>query len=178
MTAYGGAQCGGFGCGTVFAVTRSGVENVMHAFKGGSDGTEPTAGLVDVGGTFYGVTLSGGSAFSGTVYSITPGGQESVLYTFQGGNDGKLPASQLVYLGGLLYGTTQWGGTGCAACGTVYSIDLSGNETVLYSFQGPFGNGGTQPSGRLLPIGRRWLYGTTAVGGGLGDGGTVFRIAP
>jgi uncharacterized repeat protein (TIGR03803 family) len=53
-TTYNGgasANCTG-GCGTVFAVTVQGDETVVHAFAGGADGANPSAGLIEVGGTF------------------------------------------------------------------------------------------------------------------------------
>jgi uncharacterized repeat protein (TIGR03803 family) len=37
---------------------------------------------------------------------------------------------------GTLYGTTNQGG-GLNSNGTVYKVDSSGNETVLYRFTGP-----------------------------------------
>lgn len=90
----GGTGCGNFvglgpGCGTVFKVTPLGVESVLHSFQGGSDGANPNAGLVNVGGTLYGTTFIGGGTGCGgvgcgTVFRVTPKGVESVLYSFQG----------------------------------------------------------------------------------------------
>ena len=51
-TVYGGGPCHGrcFG-GTVFAITTSGGETVLHSFEVGSkDGKNPRAGLIDVSG--------------------------------------------------------------------------------------------------------------------------------
>ena len=48
------------GCGTVFSVTPSGQEKVLHAFAGASDGANPNAALIDVNGTLYGTTVHGG----------------------------------------------------------------------------------------------------------------------
>jgi uncharacterized repeat protein (TIGR03803 family) len=134
----GGTGCGsnglpGPGCGTVFKVTPLGVENVVHSFQGGSDGANPNAGLVNVGGTLYGTTTQGGGGTGaycanggcGTVFKVTPAGVESVLYSFQGGSDGDTPSGDLINVGGTLYGTTQYGGgTGCIGpgCGTVFKV--------------------------------------------------------
>jgi uncharacterized repeat protein (TIGR03803 family) len=65
------------GCGTVYSVTPSGSEKVLHRFQSGSDGARPNAGLLSLSGTFYGTTLTGGGkgchgAGCGTVFSITP----------------------------------------------------------------------------------------------------------
>ena len=62
------------GCGTVFSVSKSGVERVLHSFAGESDGGNPVASLVDVNGTLYGTTanhlLRGGGV--STVFALTP----------------------------------------------------------------------------------------------------------
>lgn len=77
-------QCasGNYGCGTVFAVTTSGTESVLHNFKGGEDGANPNGGLAYVSGSLYGTTYSGGTgtcnpssghtAGCGTIFEITP----------------------------------------------------------------------------------------------------------
>jgi uncharacterized repeat protein (TIGR03803 family) len=191
----GGTGCGsvgavGPGCGTVFKVTPLGVESVLHSFQGGTDGANPSAGLVNVGGTLYGTTFGGGGAGCGgsgcgTVFKVTPKGVETVLHSFQGGSDGSSPLAGLVNVGGTLYGTTQLGGsgTGCiggAGCGTVFKITPLGVEHVIYSFVG--GSDGAFPQGRLINVGGT-LYGTTSYGGGTGcpsggnNGcGTVFKV--
>jgi uncharacterized repeat protein (TIGR03803 family) len=71
-TAGGGASSGCTGCGTVFRITLSGEEKVLHSFAGGSDGAVPKAGLIDVGGTLYGTTSDGGTSKTGTVFALTP----------------------------------------------------------------------------------------------------------
>ena len=49
------------GCGTVFEVSRDGIETTLHAF-GLSDGAQPVAGLLrDKSGILYGNTTQGGS---------------------------------------------------------------------------------------------------------------------
>lgn len=42
-----------------------GVENVVHAFQGGSDGEYPEAGLLKVNGKLYGTTNGGGGRMTG-----------------------------------------------------------------------------------------------------------------
>jgi uncharacterized repeat protein (TIGR03803 family) len=63
-TAEGGEHCRRGGCGTVFAITTSGTETVLHSFKGKpeGDGSRPQAGLTNVNGTLYGTTYGGGRA--------------------------------------------------------------------------------------------------------------------
>ena len=73
-TLYGTTETGGAsGRGTVFALDPvTGAERVVHSFAGGTaDGSSPEAGLVDVGGTLYGTTQSGGKHGSGTIYSLS-----------------------------------------------------------------------------------------------------------
>ena len=56
------------GCGTVFSITTSGGETVLHSFKGKS-GSYPFAALLDVSGTLYGTTSDGGAnRYYGTVF--------------------------------------------------------------------------------------------------------------
>jgi len=65
------------GCGTVYSVSTSGAEQVLHLFTGGSDGAVPHAALVNVDGMLYGTTAEGGKLGChregcGTVFAITP----------------------------------------------------------------------------------------------------------
>lgn len=73
-TSSGGAYCtvGGGGCGTVFSITTSGKESVLHSFGSVSDGTSPRAGLTNANGTLYGTTFTGGTYNNGTVFALTP----------------------------------------------------------------------------------------------------------
>lgn len=173
-TNLGGTECGpSAGCGTVFSITTSGKETVLHSFSSGTDGAGPTAGLVDVGGTLYGTTLNGGgvgcSGFGcGTVFSITRSGKEKVLYNFKGSHDAANPWAGLTNVHGTLYGTTTSGGT--SGYGTIFSITRSGKESILYSFA-RYGDG-IAPFARLRDL-NGTLYGTTTHGGAH-NYGTVF----
>ena len=79
---YGTTRSGGnagcfrhLGCGTVFSVTPSGMERVLHVFTGGSDGEAPTSNLIEVNGVLYGTTSGAGLGEGGdfgTVFSLTP----------------------------------------------------------------------------------------------------------
>jgi uncharacterized repeat protein (TIGR03803 family) len=126
-TRKGGAYyCSGSptGCGTVFSITTSGTEKVLHSFGNGTDGSYAPTGLIDVGGTLYGTTGYGGKyctgAFGcGTVFSITTGGMEKVLHSFGAGSDGIFPVG-LTDVNGTLYGTTAEGGA--QGYGTVFTL--------------------------------------------------------
>jgi uncharacterized repeat protein (TIGR03803 family) len=172
------------GCGTVYSITPSGTETVLHSFKGGEDGASPEARLIVRNGTLYGTTLERGETCRqfgcGTVFSITPSGQETALHGFTGSPDGERPFAPLLNVNGTLYGTTSSGGShvgancGSTGCGTVFSITPGGKEKVLYSF-GAYGNDGLGPESGLIDV-KGTLYGTTD-GGGAYNNGTVFSIS-
>ena len=123
-TSGGGANCSASGgCGTVFSITTSGKETVLHSFGGSGDGDGPVADLTNVNGTLYGTTILGGASNSGTVFAITTSGKETVLYSFGSeSGDGGLPGAGLTNVNGTLYGTTIYGGA--YGYGTVFSLSL------------------------------------------------------
>jgi uncharacterized repeat protein (TIGR03803 family) len=174
-TSNGGADCEkAGGCGTVFSITTSGTETVLYSFNS-KYGYNPQAGLVNVNGTLYGTTVSGGSSNNGTVFAIKKSGTQRVLHSFGGSGDGEEPLAGLLNVNGMLYGTTFQGGAN--GQGIVFSITTSGKETVLHSF-GPFGSTGDgyRPEAGLISV-KGALYGTTVQGGEHGVG-TVFTITP
>jgi uncharacterized repeat protein (TIGR03803 family) len=167
------------GCGMAFTITPSGTETVLHSFKGKPDGGSPRAALINVNGTFYGTTETGGTYKEGTVFSITPSGKETVLHSFgrnhkRQAGDGEFPYAGLINVNGTLYGTTWEGGANYA--GTVFTITTSGKESVLHSF-GSSGDGELPYAGLINVNGT--LYGTTSHEfGGPNNSGTVFSITP
>jgi uncharacterized repeat protein (TIGR03803 family) len=196
VTFNGGSSChnSGGGCGTVYNVTTSGQETVLHRFSGSPDGALPEAGLIDVKGRLYGTTTAGGLATStlcagggcGTVYSITTSGTENVLYRMSGGSHGASPEASLLEMNGTLYGTTSYGGlvtcghgTYSLSCGTVFSMTTRGkNERDLHEFRG---SDGATPD-YLIDL-NNVLYGTALRGGyvdtcGTNGCGTVFAFTP
>jgi uncharacterized repeat protein (TIGR03803 family) len=68
---YYTSYCHYNGCGTAFSITPGGKEKVLHSFNG-PDGAFPLASLVNVNGTLYGTTDSGGTFGNGTVFALTP----------------------------------------------------------------------------------------------------------
>ena len=111
---------------------------VIHNFTGGADGRYPQVGLTMGGaGTFYGVTIYGGTQGTGSncsyqlgcgvVFKLArsgPGWILTPLHSFAGGSDGVWPKGRVI-IGpdGFLYGTTDVGGTGCfGGCGTVFRL--------------------------------------------------------
>ena len=71
---YGTTEYGGdYNVGTIFRINPyTGAYNVIHNFVYTSDGAEPRAGLVSMGGALYGTTSAGGPSNGGTVFSLTP----------------------------------------------------------------------------------------------------------
>jgi len=134
MTGNGGDlnACGGFGCGVVFKLDRSGKEAVRYSFTGGADGSTTFAGVVrDATGSLYGTTAFGGDlsgcggAGCGVVFKVDPAGRETVLYTFTGGTDGANPQGNLLLdEADNLYGTASGGGDPACQCGVVFKIAL------------------------------------------------------
>jgi uncharacterized repeat protein (TIGR03803 family) len=174
---YGTTYVGGTNnLGTVYKITPTGVETVLHSFMGGAtDGSLPTAALIQGSdGNFYGTTTGGGPIGAGTVFKITATGDETVLYAFIGG-DGIGPFGALVQGNdGNFYGTTSGGGPNFN--GTVFKITPAGVETMLHSFTGGTTDG--RDSGAALIQGSDGnFYGTTGYGG-TSDNGTVFKITP
>jgi len=176
-TLYGTAYAGGiYGYGTVFSFNpETHAEHLLWSFGNGTDGQSPSAGLINVKGTLYGTTYSGGTYGYGTVFSLNPTTDvETVLWSFGNGADGQNPNKRLTNVNGTLYGTTVFGGT-YSDGGTVFSLNPQTHvETVLWSF----GNGtdGLYPESDLLNV-NGTLYGTTLYGGTYG-GGAAFSIVP
>ncbi len=111
--------------GTVFKISTNGAVANLHLFTGGTDGANPTAGLVQGSdGNFYGTTrYGGGTNGDGTVFRISTNGALTSLHLFTGGNDGEYPEAGLIQgTDGSFYGTTSGGGQGGA--GTVFRLTV------------------------------------------------------
>ena len=182
--------CNGYGCGTVFKLTRSAggqwTESILHRFAGGLDGWDPTAGVIfDRAGNLYGTTTGGGGETCpyqygggfygcGTIYQLTPSGagwEENILYAFQNGNDGAYP------FGGLILDRADnLDGTTGGSCGTAFQLTPSREFAVLYYFtgrfqlcQGPYASLTMDAAGNL--------YGTTYDDGPGDSWGNIFSLA-
>jgi uncharacterized repeat protein (TIGR03803 family) len=169
ITAGGGIFPGN---GVIFKLDPNGDETVLHSLTQ-ADGAGSASGLIrDPSGNFYGTTELGGAHNLGAVFKLDALGNYSVLYSFASPKGGDEPFAGLVRdAAGNLYGTTFGGGQ--FGAGTVYKVDPSGNETVLYNFRG--GSDGLFPSSSLLLDRAGNLYGTTDAGGAFGAG-TVFKL--
>jgi len=159
-TTFGGGTAS---CGVIFKLDTAGKETVLYRFSGGNDGRGLFAGLVlDAAGNLFGAAAYGGASNLGTVFRLDASGQLNVLHTFTGGADGAYPYSDLILdPTGNLYGTTYGGGI--SGTGTIFMLDKTGKETILYSFTGVAD--GANPWASLVrdPAGN--LYGTAVYGG-------------
>jgi uncharacterized repeat protein (TIGR03803 family) len=167
----------GFGCGSVFKVSRDGKESIVYEFTGvPTDSQGPDSNVIrDEEGNLYGTGFN-------LIYKISRFGHETELYNFTGGTDGGGDLWGLVRdREGNLYGAASLGGleNGCPevqfplspfnpppvgfGCGVVFKIDPRGRETVLHTFTG--GADGGIPQGQLVRDEEGNLYGTTLMGG-------------
>jgi uncharacterized repeat protein (TIGR03803 family) len=188
----------GYGCGTIFKITPSGMFTTIYIFcpQGGStctDGANPKAALVkDANGEFFGTTEGGGANDAGTVFQITSNGVLTTLYSIcsqSGCLDGEYPVAGLVHgTDGELYGTTAHGGANdnrsCSlggatqGCGTVFRITSNGVITILYSFCSmKHCVDGSEPIAGLVQATDGNFYGTTEYGG-TSRHGTAFKLTP
>ena len=170
------------------ALAAGSTEKVLHRFKGGRDGSAPSAGLIpDKAGNLYGTTASGGTGECqggcGTAFELSPasggGWTETVLYRFTGGSDGAGPEAGLIFdPAGNLYGTTIYGGS--SDNGTIFQLARPATSgaawslNVLHSFIGQ--TDGEYSLGSLVFDQAGNLYGPTLFGGRFG-GGTIFQLA-
>jgi uncharacterized repeat protein (TIGR03803 family) len=106
------------------------------------------------------------------VLPIASGQNLTVLHNFQGSPaDGNSPCSGVALnAGGEMYGTTQVGGA--SDYGTVFELDATGAETVIYQFVG--GDSGAHPCAPLALAASGTIYGST----GFSESayGTIFRM--
>jgi uncharacterized repeat protein (TIGR03803 family) len=133
----------GYGFGTIYRITPTGTETVLHYFGDGSvtnDGQQ-TASPVEQGenalvqsptnGSIYGTTSAGGLNGKGVLFAMTPAGQVTILHSFGDSsvtNDGTVPLSGVIFgTDGNLYGTTGEGGT------TGWTVYGAGAQTAAVS---------------------------------------------
>ena len=182
----GNPGCQWSGCGMVFELTPSASgwsETVLYRFQGGSDGGNPSGGLIfDQQGNLYGLTGDGGSSGAGTAFELSPSAGVwtlNVLYNFAAGYS---PVASLITdTAGNRYGVNNGGLYGN---GSIFKLTPSSSGwiyTSLYDFpvSGSYGSG---PNGPLYMDAQGNLYGTTQAGGDYqvceSGCGVVFELTP
>src|SRR5689334_12676358 len=77
-------------------------ETVLHIFASAGDGADPRSPVIEVKGTLYGTTYSGGDQGFGALYRFDlQTGQEDLLFSFPDRAQGAL-----IRMKGTLYSTT------------------------------------------------------------------------
>ena len=161
---------------------------VLHTFHGApKDGAFPWTQLTrDAEGNLYGTTEEGGDGKGvcssyfygcGTVFKLDKTGKLLWLHSFNSKNGVDPIAGVVRDPAGNLYGTAYLGGdTNCYeyGCGTVFKLDGTGKETLLYKFKGS--PDGWFPNALLVEDKAGNLYGTTQNGGTGKDEGTIFKV--
>ena len=154
-----------------------------------SNGAGPLQIIQGLNGSFYGVTIAGGSdpycprnADCGTIFEITLAGKVTTLHNFCSElqcADGYYPTGLMQASNGNLYGTTQY--RGAHHGGTIFELTPAGKFTTLYSFCAETNcTDGSRPVGALIQATNEKLYGLTANGGGTkceNGCGTMFEIS-
>jgi uncharacterized repeat protein (TIGR03803 family) len=184
---YGTTGWGGLSdWGAVFELNTSGNETLLYSFLGGSDGGYPIGLVRDKVGNLYG-TEAGCDGYGycpGSVFKVDTEGTKTALYSFTGGTDGFGPGTGVVRdKVGNIYATTMYGGNLATCtnnidvmyppngCGTVFKLDTSGNEAVLYDFTGNGGDGVFYPDEDLIRDAKGNLYGVAS------SSGSVFKLS-
>lgn len=179
-TSSGGASigvCSTIGCGTVFKITLSGQEMVLHSFGvTAGDGSAPVVGLIlGSDGNFYGPTPYRTPSISGSLYQISAAGAESVIYSFplvDGVDDFPMLSGVIQGSDGLLYGADYEFVVGSGYRYVIYGITTSGLRALTVDIGADLSR-----QTHLVQTSDGSLYGTTN-GGGAHGMGTVFKAKP
>ena len=190
-TTVSGGMSGGIQSsnGTVFQLKPDGQLLTLVSFNG-TNGAYPLCPLhLELDGTLYGVTQTGGLGFDqtpwsgdGTIFKITPQGEFRTLHYFTGYPDEPSHSSfsGLYHAAdGNFYGTSEAGGAN--ANGTIFRMTPDGKVEVLYSFSWrDYATGtnldGATPSAGVIQASDGNFYGVT-MDGGLYGRGTIFRFS-
>lgn len=181
---YGTTMSGGAknsqGTGTVYELSPGAngwTETVVFAFSPSGRGLAIPVGTASFGpnGNLYSTASEGFPG--GGVFELEPKTRTERHFLFNI-SDGSGPVAGVVVDSKrrAIYGTTVSGGS--ALGGTVFVINASGQETVLYNFcQQAKCSDGQYPYAGLIKDAAGILYGTASAGG-MNDGGVVFEITP
>jgi uncharacterized repeat protein (TIGR03803 family) len=174
ITYLGGAN----NLGTVYKLTPSGTLTTLYSFKNSTDGSGPSAALVQgTDGNLYGSAQFGGANNAGTIFKISTAGKLTVLHAFTG-TDGNRPISAMIQgTDGKFYGTTYQGGTN--SDGVVFNMTATGTLKVLHSFLAA--TDGANPEVALVQATDGNFYGLGLFGGNAGGWmgagqGSIFKV--
>jgi len=128
------------GCGTVYKLSKTGKQTVLHTFTG-PDGENPEYTVtLDAKGNLYGTAPNGGANNEGVVFKITnasatkdPGPVFKALHSFGAGSDGAGPVAGVsIDDQDNLWITAEFGGT--FGDGALCEVASTGKESVRHSF--------------------------------------------
>jgi uncharacterized repeat protein (TIGR03803 family) len=127
---FGTTTSGGtYNNGAVFRMTPSGLLTSLYSFGGGSDGSYPTAALLQGrDGNLYGTTAYGGVYGDGTLFRMAPDGALTTLVDFDGYVGANPQAALIEDADGSLLGTTQNGGA--TDEGVIFRLRFSGPPQI------------------------------------------------
>jgi hypothetical protein len=167
--AGGGLGCEGYGCGTIFKLTREASgrwsEEALHDFANNGDGAAPENNLVlDRSWNLYG-TLNGAGVAQGAIFELKYASglwTLSLIYQHQ-----EFSPGLLLDMTGDLIGSIGPGNLGDGAVGKLSPTAKGWTYKQLYSFCSPKGGcpNGDEPDEPLSWDTRGNLYGTTVFGG-------------
>jgi len=167
---YYGTTSGNYG--GIFKYSASSGIQLLASFNI-TNGQEPVAGLIEVGGTIYGTAAAGGTGSNGfgttgvgTFFQYTTQFGIQALGSFSN-TTGYSPQSGLITDGsGDFFGTTRLGGA--SSDGTIYKYSAGGGIQALGTFTGA---NGAMPNGGLVSDGAGNYYGAASSGGANNAGG-------
>jgi len=166
--------------GSFFRVNPNGSFTNLYTFSGGSDGADPSVGLVlGSDGSFYDTAGFNPNGL-GTVFRVATNGTLTTLLSFTD-SDGCEPQGLVLGTPTDLYGVTQGCNGPFYPYGSVFQVSTNGTLTQIYQFSGSASDW-SWPATPLVKGTDTNFYGMTGgdgVGGHSGGtGGTVFRISP
>ncbi len=151
-----------------YKISPAGVFHLIGRIPGTTDSSLVQA----TNGSFYGVTLYGGTNNAGAIYRIT-GTTITTLHSFDEPT-GSYPVGGVVQAwDGNLYGTTTAGGSGNG--GVIYRITPAGAYSVVYNFDSVHTAYGYQSNSGLVAGSDGNMYGATVWGGQNGNG-VIFKL--
>ena len=172
---YGTTAVGGAAeFGTIFRIDTAGTLTTLDSFRGGTDGANPWAALLQASdGSVYGTTSAGGgptvdcSDGCGTVFKSDASARTTLHSSIERMGPCRSPASSSERRQLLRNDIHRRP----ADYGTIFKIDTTGNLTTVYSF---LANEPAGAHGTLIQADDGLLYGTTVVNGSITDNpGTV-----
>jgi len=131
----------------------------------GANGGQPKSILQGADGNFYGT--------ADLIFKMTPDGTLTTLY---GPPGFETPSPLIQATDGNFYATTLNGGP--MSWGAIVKISPSGTFTTVFDLPGSDGNYGIDPLAGLLQAADGNFYGSTSLGGSVGDLGTLFKFTP